>query len=505
MAEGVQQARQIKLGKDNLRSQYWRLNNIYWIVDEEGRPTLFRMNEIQEDLYRNLHHRTCCPKSRQHGVTTLVDLLFLDTCLFNSHVSAAIIAHTLASAEWIYQTKIRYPYDQLDPRLLSARELERDRSMEMALNNESTIRVTPSSRSGTVQLLHVSEYAYISSNDPGKAKEIRTGSFESVHKGGMILVESTSRGQEGEFWDLVNTAKHQQDAGDALGPFDFELLFYPWWRNPRNRLTGNYTINSRLQRYFAGLEEKGVFLDAEQRNWYVAKERVQGEDMLREHPSTLEEAFSANIEGAWFARQMTQARQEGRITAVPHNPAIAVDTWWDLGMDDMTAIWFTQTVGRELHIIDYYENDGEGLQHYVEVLQQRRQEYGYQYGSHTGPHDLEVRELGPGKTRWETARALGLEFRVAPKPESKLDAIQAARNLLPICWFDEAGAAEGIERLDHYRKEWDDKRGVWKSQPRHDWASHGADAFQTIAVGHRWQSRKTGARKVQPVRSAGWT
>lgn len=152
-----------------------------------------------------------------------------------------------------------------------------------------------------------------------------------------------------------------------------------------------------------------------------------------------------------------------------------------MGIDDCTAIWFIQEVGREIHCVDYYENAGEGLRHYLDKLEELRREKGYHYGNHVGPHDLAVREFSTGESRIETARKLGIEFKVCPRPEHKADAIQAARNMLSRCWFDEERCSRGIECLDNYRKEWNDRLGTWNAKPLHDEFSHGADSFQVFA------------------------
>ncbi len=169
--------------------------------------------------------------------------------------------------------------------------------------------------------------------------------------------------------------------------------------------------------------------------------------------------------------------KEERICRVPYDPSKTVDTWWDLGLRDSMAIWFAQRVGREVRLIDYYEMTGEGLPHYAKMLREK----GYVYGRHIGPHDIEVREIGTGKSRREAAAALGIKFDVAPKLGVE-DGIEAARSLLPMCVFDEKNCARGIEALRQYRKSWDDRLKVFQDHPLHDWASHGADAFRTGAV-----------------------
>lgn len=225
-----------------------------------------------------------------------------------------------------------------------------------------------------------------------------------------------------------------------------------------------------------------------------------------EYDQEYECSWQAALKGAYFSSEIDAARKSkpARIGKVPYQPSVLVDTWWDLGMDDSTAIWFTQDCGREIHAIDYYEATGEGLAHYRDVLDKLKTERGYRYGRHYGPHDLAVRELGTGKSRVETAMALGLRFEVVPRVEHKADAIQAVRSLLGHLWIDEIRCARGIVCLESYRKEWDDRLQVFRDKPLHDWSSHAADALMTLARGHRFAD----ARRVADARapsSAGWT
>ena len=189
-----------------------------------------------------------------------------------------------------------------------------------------------------------------------------------------------------------------------------------------------------------------------------------------EYDQEYECSWQAALKGAYFAAELADARTQGRITRVPAVPHVRVNTWWDLGMDDSTAIWFSQDVGREIHLIDYYEASGEGLAHYRDVLDRLKRERGYHYDTHYGPHDLAVRELGTGKSRIETAFEMGLRFEAVPRVEHKADAIQAARNLLTQVWIDETRCARGLVCLESYRKEWDDKLQVFREKPLHDWA-----------------------------------
>lgn len=188
-------------------------------------------------------------------------------------------------------------------------------------------------------------------------------------------------------------------------------------------------------------------------------------------------SFDVPIAGAYYGNQLMKATADGRIGKVPYEPQLLVHTYWDLGVGDSTAIWFVQKLGREIRIIDYYETSGEGLAHYKQILNER----GYTYGEHWAPHDIQVKELGSGKTRLETAALLGIKFRIAPKL-SLDDGIEAARNILARCWFDEEKTERGLNALKSYHKEYDEKNKSYKDHPHHDWSSHGSDAFRYMAV-----------------------
>ncbi len=199
-------------------------------------------------------------------------------------------------------------------------------------------------------------------------------------------------------------------------------------------------------------------------------------------------SFEAAVIGAIYANELQIARDENRICAIPVERTIPVNTVWDLGVGDATSIWFWQEVGRERRIIDYYESSGEGLPHYAKVLQDR----GYVYGMHFAPHDIQVRELATGMSRLDVARNLGISFHVVPR-QSLEDGIHSARLFMAKCWFDEKRCAEGLDALANYRREYDEKRGVFRTAPIHDWASHGADAW-------RYLSLCNATRKVEPIR-----
>ncbi len=191
-------------------------------------------------------------------------------------------------------------------------------------------------------------------------------------------------------------------------------------------------------------------------------------------------SFKAPVIGSYYGEGINRAEKENRVTSVPYNESLPVNTFWDLGMDDSMTIWFEQTIGQEIHLIDYYENSGEGLPHYAQVLQDRK----YIYGKHWAPFDIKVREIGTGKSRIDAAASLGIKFETADKLSIE-DGINACRQILSQCWFDKEKTYRGVNALKNYHKEWDEKNKVFKNNPKHDWSSHGADGFRTFGVSYK--------------------
>ena len=200
-----------------------------------------------------------------------------------------------------------------------------------------------------------------------------------------------------------------------------------------------------------------------------------------EYAQEFECSFAAAVRGAYYAELIDAAEVAGRIRDITVEPQLPVHTAWDLGMDDATAIWFFQVEpSGDWRFVDYYEASGEGLAHYAKVLQDK----GYLYGTHVAPHDIRVRELGTGKSRWERASELGIRFAIAPQLQVS-DGIDAVRHKLPRCWFDSTRCADGVRALRTYRKEWREKNNVYADRPRHDWTSHCADAMRYAVTGFR--------------------
>lgn len=257
---------------------------------------------------------------------------------------------------------------------------------------------------------------------------------------------------------------------------------FPYTPRGKNHGYELYTQNLKNPDWFVQrltIEDTGVFTKA-----HMAEERREGksEEFIQQEYYC---SFEAPNSGAYYGRWMSAAWEEKRVTRVPVEPGIDCESYWDLGMDDSMSIWIMQPVGREVHFVAYYEAQGEGLAHYANWLKDWADKHQVRFSRHGMPHDIEVRELGTGVSRRETAQQYGIRPIAVAKKLDVEEGINAVRKILPKCFFDQEGCKQGIRALTDYAKDFDDKHKVFRTKPRHDWASHGADAFRTFAVIYR--------------------
>jgi len=456
----------------------WRLSNLYWIVDKAGQRVKFQPNDAQLSYLAGASPEDLILKARQLGFTTLMCLVGLDEAVFLSDHRVAIIADTLTNANEIFDSKVKFPYDNLPEQIKERRKAVNDRAGMLKFEHGSSIRVATSARSGTLQRLHISEFGKICAKYPQKAREIVTGAFPAVGANPKTI-ESTAEGQEGYFYDFADKAMRGE------GPFKFH--FFPWWKDARYVYDpAAVLVLPEHAAYFAKLKhESKIDLTPEQKAWWIKQEQLLGADMKRENPATPQEAFEQAIEGAYFSSQLAFADRRGHIGRFPYDPRFPVNTFWDLGRNDLNTIWLHQRIGARNRFIGYYENSGEHLSHYARWLRDWARDTGAEFGDHYWPHDGDRQDLFLENGRLGEAEKQGLKPKIVSRTSNKMDAIDAARAVFPTCDFDEVGCAVGIKRLRHFRKEWDDEREVWRDRPRHDVNSHGADGFMTFACGYR--------------------
>lgn len=449
----------------------------------------FKPNRAQKRFIRRLWHRNIILKARQLGFTTLIAILWLDHALFNANQRCGIIAQDRETAESIFRDKVKFAYEKLPEEIRERFPLARDSTKELLFaHNNSSIRVATSVRGGTIHRLHVSEFGKICAKFPAKAEEVVTGSFQAVPNSGIIVVESTAEGQDGEFYEMCKRAQALVVAVRKLTASQYRFHFYAWWQEPAYTMDpAGVSITPAQHDYFNAVElSEGCSIDLGQRAWYVEKARNEFEGreerMWREYPSSPEESFQQSVEGNYYAKDIVLLRKRGGICPVP-TLDLPVYTFWDIGRSDGTAIWFAQFLkgGAEARFINYYEEHNEDLRHYARMLQEK----GYLYGGHFLPHDADAKRLSDyNKSVREQLQDLlpGHTFWIVPQITELMTGIYATRKHLKAAWFDIDGAREGIERITGYKKKYSHSESRFIDQPdKSNGCTEGADALRQWA------------------------
>lgn len=481
------------ISPDQFLDPRWRLNNLYSVIDKRGKLIPFRTNAVQSELLNNVHSRMLNLKARQFGVTTFWCLVMLDDCLFTPNVRAAVIAHKMDDAKVIFRDKIKGPYNHLDDALKAARPASQDSADTMTFENGSSVRVSTSVRSATVNWLLISEYGKICTQFPEKAIEIKTGAFPAAEQG-VIIIESTAEGEGGDFYDKAQTAQQMLSQKVDLTRKDYKFFFFPWWRAPEYQMERtNIPIGPDDEAYFEriGHEIKDIpFLaehftgfSQEQKNWYVTEEREQGGNMKREYPSTPQEAFAQALEGAIFADDIAAAYKFDRIGHFPLDARYPVNTFWDLGRShgNATAIWLEQDIQGQPRMVGYLEFEGEMIDQILRKLKEWALERNATFGKHYMPHDGDRELLWLPEGTLGVMGRLGFHPSIVDRAVAIWESVQVARRRFAQVQWDAEGCKLGLTRLKRYRKEYDERRGVWRDHPYHGPESNGADAYRTFA------------------------
>lgn len=456
----------------------------------EGTIIPFVPNAAQRNFMGRLWHRSLILKARQLGFTTLVAILWLDHALFNDDQRCGIIAQDREAAEAIFRDKVKLAYNHLPGAIKAARPLIRDSATELLFSNNSSIRVATSMRSGTIHRLHVSEFGKICAKFPDKAAEVITGSLPAVPLDGIAIIESTAEGQEGEFFKMTTRAQANAEARKDLTPRDWRFHFFPWWQDPGYKLESDSTIITDADReYFDVVEATmGAELTLAQRTWYVATRDAdfsgEPEKMWQEYPSTPKEAFQVSTEGTYYAIQLTAARKDARIGRVPFVDGVPVNTFWDIGASDGTAIWLHQRVGLENRFFKFIEGWGEGYSHYIAQLQKLDCVWGTHYLPHDAGHKRQQGQRTAAPIDELEEFRLGGMWEIVPRVDDINHGIQKTRAAFSTSYFDEEGCKAGLAHLGSYRKEWNARLGCWSMNPRHDEHSEAADAYRQYGQGY---------------------
>jgi len=473
--------------KEDLASESWRLNNLYYVKDQNGKKVKFRLNWAQKTLYSAMWYLNIVLKARQLGMTTFIQIFMLDRCLFNSNVNAGVIAHNRDDAQKFFKDKIKFAYDNLPEALKNKVSASNDSANELAFSNGSSIRVGTSMRSGTYQYLHISEFGKVCAKFPDKAEEVVTGALNTVHAGQFVFIESTAEGDYGRFYDLCQESMIQKD----LTKLDYKFFFFPWYEHPSYLLNEEVSIPANDEAYFTGLEQDlDITLSDSQKAWYVKKKQTQKNKMKQEYPSTPSEAFEQISEYAVYGEQIGLVIAEERLTTLPVNPSIPVDVFFDIGKStktESTCAWFMQDNDPWFDFIDYYQNQLKPVGTYVKDIKSK----GYNIGNWYLPHDADNQRdysMKTFKMRLIEAGVPEGDIIIVPRVDLVKTGIDMMKEKFPSCRFDEHKTKDGWKALKAYRYTWDERKAIM-GEPVHDWASHPSDSIRQFAQGYKGKSK----------------
>ena len=494
--------------RELLENREWRINNLYWIEDAWGNMVRFRMNWAQKKLFdcidKEKHGRINVLKVRQLGISTFTAIFMTDLCLFGKNKHCGINDKEDDGAKEKLG-KIRFCYDNLDH--LPENPSEFDRAMSLIgaeikatrktavrnekllkWNNDCSAKAGTNLRGTTIQFMHVSELAYVSANEPKKARKIVTGSINTVHAGNtLVVIESTHEGgKQGIAYSLTKQAMEMQ--GRELSVMDYKFFFFSWVDHPEYRLKGvKPRLNDELVKYFDSLEKQGIRVDEEQKAWYSAQYRQNGFYVRQEFPTTPEEAFEMPIEGAIFGKIISSLRAKGRVNVdFEIDALLPLYVSWDLGMSDATSLWLIQRIGQTYYAVDHYQASGVAIDHYIAKARQWEATFA-PIVCHLLPHDAAHRDKQTGISYADCLSKAGIRnVRIVKRTPDTWAGINSLRMMLPHFIFharcsdghelDGVEYVSGVSALENYHT----KEG---GAICHDVFSHSADALRYFAEG----------------------
>lgn len=467
------------MSDSRLKNKAWRISNLYRIRDKEKSLVKFKRNRAQEHYSQNLHTRNLILKSRQLGFTTDESIDSLDDVLFTPNLDALLIAHDLDAGTAIFDKKINLAWDKLNPSLKALYKVDTSTSKTLKFDfgekGFSSIAVDTNGRSGTYHRVHITEFAEICKKYPKKALDIIEGTIPAIPTSGRLDIESTSQGASGEFYEMFIAAKER---GEPQSPQDYKAHFYNWtWDDAEMlKITDPLPFNKmeqgeRFQKYALLHKLNQVQITYYYQKWISLNRKWNS--LKREYPTTAEEAFEAITEGTYYGETIALMEQDGRIGILPYDRGLKVHTVWDLGVGKNLVVGFFQrdTISNRVRLIDYWQGQASDAIPEAATAIFRKP---YVYGRHFGPHDIDSTEVSTGKTRREVAKKLGITFTGVPDVSLE-DGIEGVGVWLDRVMVDKEKCKEWIRAMKNYCHEWDDKRGMYKDEPLHNWASHGAD------------------------------
>lgn len=412
----------------------------------------------------------------------------MDDVLFNRNTECLLIAHNLDAGKKIFDGKIELAWKNLHPQLKELYKVDANTSQTLKFEygdgTYSSIAVDTNGRSGTYNRVHITEFADVCKKYPNKVKDIIEGTIPAVPTDGRVDIESTSQGASGEFYEMFMEA---WERGEPKYPVEYKAHFYNWqWDEEIDQVIPETELPDKFREY-----KKAHSLTDKEITYYYQKWlslNKKWNSLHKEYPTTPQEAFDVITEGSYYGEAIGDMERDGRLGIVSHDKALKVHTVWDLGVGaNLVVGFFQRTREGQLRMIDYWQGKGsDGMPEAINAVLRKP----YIYGYHFGPHDLEATDVGSGKTRIETSTKLGFKFRIVPDISIE-DGIDAAQIALSTLWVDKEKCGTDdihnktkswLTSMKNYCHEWDEKRGMYKDEPYHNWASHGADMFRYAAI-----------------------
>jgi len=396
----------------------------------------------------------------------------LDDVLFTPNTECLLIAHNLDAGKAIFDKKIELAWKNVRPEIRSLYKVDANSAQTLKFEygdgTFSSIAVDTNGRSGTYNRVHITEFADVCKKFPNKVKDILEGTIPAVPTEGRGDIESTSQGASGEFYEMFMQA---WERGEPKYPVEYKAHFYNWqWDEEIDLIIPEPNLPDKFKEY-----QKLNKLSDKEISYYYQKWLSLNQSwnsLHKEYPTTPEEAFEIIVEGSYYGEEIGRMEREGRIGIVSHDRALKVHTVWDLGIGSNLRIGFYQrTREGQLRRIDHWFGQGsDGMPEAIAIVLKKP----YVYGSHFGPHDLEATDISTGKSRRETAKNLGISFKLVPDIHID-DGINAGQVMLSQLWVDKENNKEWIKSMKNYCREWDDKRGSYKDIPYHNWACFTGD------------------------------
>lgn len=491
-------AADIDLLADKLGDPLWRLTSgeLYRISPSDGsgiQPFMPRPEQVKVIEALLSGKKILIPKARRLGMSTTLGIYAADCLVWKRGWQGSLVDQNAADAsrklDRIVKLAIENLPEWLLPRLTLPKANDSVLSVDLAGTGASSMYAGMNARGGSNDFLWVSEWGVIQHEDPKRSAKIRSGALPSARHGITAIETTWAGGRQGDVWELLEPIL----TGMAD---DWEVLFFPWWIDPRN-VSENAVIDDAARQYFhkiaPRLQADGITISERQMRWWAQERRAQGVWMARENPTFLDECWTVPVEGSIYAEVMNQAKAEGRVASFPVDGSNLVWTSWDLGSPQNMVVWYFQIVGREIRIIDCDRNFEGTLTERVAYMLGR----GFNYGGHFLPHDAMQTER-TGVTVLAELSRIGLTgLKVVPRTHSVWVGINHLLEMFNVLHFRTPACDDGIMALENYRTRRIAEGGN-TDEPIHDWASHTADALRVMAEAHRAGMIKFSWTEAQP-------